>query len=396
LRVLYARVGTPNCPNCKIEIKAQTVNNIVQQVIKNYANREVMILAPIIRDRKGEYKKELKGLLEAGHSRVRIDYEIKRLDEMSDEEMILSRYYRHTIEAIIDRITVDKEETDRLAESIEHAVGLSDGLVIITTPEASEIKKQLAQKKEPKTKENDIEDIDIIESDESKDPGEVLFSIHLACPKCGLSFPQLEPRNFSFNSIHGACNTCKGLGSTVEIDPEYLVVDKKLSLVEGVLADFDPNTQRFRATNMRLKRMQAIVEALGVEALGFTIDTPFTELTDKQWQNFFYGPKKQLLVDYHFTWEDKRGGVGKGSTKIRFSGIGPQIMSRFKRTSSQYIRDMIQSYTSPIICPECVGSGLRRESQSVYFKGRNIAEIASFSINECMNFFKTIQLTTTK
>lgn len=391
MRVLYARVGTPNCPNCKIEIKAQTVNNIVQQIIKNYANREVMILAPIIRDRKGEYKKELKGLLEAGHSRVRIDYEIKRLDEMSDEEMILSRYYRHTIEAIIDRITVDKEETDRLAESIEHTVGLSDGLVIITTPEASEIKKQLAQKKEPKMKENDIEDIDIIESDESKDSGEVLFSIHLACPKCGLSFPKLEPRNFSFNSIHGACNTCKGLGSTVEIDPDYLVVDKRLSLVKGALADFDHNTQRFRATNMRLKRMQAIVEALG-----FTIDTPFTELTDQQWQDFFYGPKKQLLVDYHFTWEDKRGGVGKGSTKIRFSGIGPHIMSRFKRTSSQYIRDMIQSYTSPAICPECIGSGLRRESQSVYFKGRNIAEIASFSINECMNFFKAIQLTATE
>ncbi|TET30993.1 MAG: excinuclease ABC subunit UvrA [Candidatus Heimdallarchaeota archaeon] len=391
MRVLYARVGTPHCPKCKIEIKAQTVNNIVQQIIKNYENKEVMVLAPIIRDRKGEYKKELRGLLEAGHSRVRIDYEIKRLDEMAEEDMILSRYYRHTIEAIIDRITVGKEEADRLAESIEHAVELSDGLVIITTEGASHEKKQLAQKKESKSKEDDIKEIDMIEDVDAKAPGETLFSIHLACLKCGLSFPKLEPRNFSFNSIHGACNTCKGLGSTVEVDPDILVIDKKLSLEDGALADFDPQTQRFRATNMRLKRVKAIVEKLG-----FTIDTPLIELTEKQWQNFFFGSKKPILVDYNFSWQDKRGGVGQGTTKIRFSGIGPTIMGRFKRTSSQYIRDMITSFTSPVTCPECGGSGLKVESQSVNFKGKNIAEIASLSITECMNFYKTIQLTNTE
>ncbi len=389
MRVLFARVGTPNCPNCKIEIKAQTVNNIIQQILKNYSNKEIMILAPIIRDRKGEYKKELKGLLEAGLSRVRIDYEIKRLDEMTEEEMILSRYYRHTIEAIIDRLIVTKDETHRLAESIEHAVELSDGLVIITTSEASQIKRQLTQKKE--TKKEEIDEIDRIETEDSEELGEILFSIHLACPKCGLSFPKLEPRNFSFNSIHGACDNCKGLGSTVEIDPDYLVVDKDLSLEEGALADYDPSTQRFRATNMRLKRIKAIVESLG-----FSINTPLRNISEELWNDFFYGPKKPLLVDYHFTWEDKRGGIGKGSTKIRFSGIGPIIMGRFKRTSSQYIRDMIQSYTSPVVCPVCAGSGLRRESQSVYFKGRNIAELAGLSITECMNFFESIQLTATE
>jgi len=186
LRVLFARVGIPQCPNCGVEIKAQTISNIVDQIMSSYEDKEIMILAPIIRDRKGEYRKELKGLLEAGYSRARIDYETKRLDEMSTEEMTLSRYYRHTIEAVIDRLTVGKDEEDRLAESIEHATNMSDGLVVITTSDATTALRKLS-----KTKKKDEK-----EKLEKQTKDELLFSVHLACPICNLSFPKLEPRNF--------------------------------------------------------------------------------------------------------------------------------------------------------------------------------------------------------
>ncbi len=384
MRVLFARIGIPHCPKCNIEIKAQTVTNIVQQVLKDYSGMEIMVLSPIVRDRKGEYRKELKGLLESGYSRARIDFEIKRLDEMKSEEMVLSRYFRHTIEAVIDRISVDVEEEDRIAESIETAVTLSDGLVIITTLEASQIKRRLTQEKK-KTDDKNEEELEgkILE----EQIGEMLFSIHLACPKCGLSFPKLEPRNFSFNSIHGACPDCKGLGTTIEVDPEILVVSKELSLANGALADYDPNTKRFRLANMRINRIKAIAEKLE-----FSIDTPLKELTDQQWNDFFYGPKKPIMVNYEFSWSDKRGGRGKGTAKLKFSGLGPIIMNRFRRTSSQYIRDFIQEFSSPVKCSKCNGSGLKVESRSVVFKGKTIADLAGMSITDCIDFVNSIKL----
>jgi excinuclease ABC subunit A len=379
LRVLYARIGTPYCPNCHIEIKAQTVTRIVKQVLTDYKDQDIMVLAPIIRDRKGEYQKELKGLREAGYIRTRIDNEIKRLDEMSDEDMILSRYYRHTIEAIIDRITVTKEEEDRLAEAIEHAIGLSDGIVVITTPEASELKRQITLKKKPAKEKDEILN------------DERLFSIHLACPICGLSFPKLEPRNFSFNSVHGACDECKGLGTTIEVDPEMLVADKNLSLKDGALADYDIVRQRFRLANMRLNRMKAIAKGLG-----FTVETPLKDLTEQQWNDFFYGPKRAIRVDYEFSWQDKRGGTGEGVAKLRFQGLNPIIMNRFKRTTSTYIRNFITEFTTLVNCKRCIGSGLKPESRSVLFKKKTIAEISSMSVVKVLDFFNRIKLTATE
>ncbi|MFW9922011.1 MAG: excinuclease ABC subunit UvrA [Candidatus Thorarchaeota archaeon] len=375
MRVLYARVGIPHCPQCDIEIKAQTVTNIVDQVIQTYTGKEVLILAPIIMDRKGEYRKELKGLMESGFTRARIDFEIKRLDELTDEEMILSRYYRHTIEAVIDRITITKEEEERLAEAIEQATLLTDGLVTITTPNATNIRRKLAETRK--------EDQSVEENEE-----EILFSTHLACPKCGLSFPKLEPRNFSFNTVHGACLSCKGLGTTIEFDPDLLIVDKNLSIVEGALADYNPDTKRFRVSNMSLNRMKAVVKKLG-----FTIDTPLREINDEQWNSLFYGPKKALLVDYEFEWGDDVKGKGKGTAKVKFEGLVPLMKRRFESTSSQYIRDFIQEYTRPIKCPYCFGSGLKVESRSVYFKGKNIAELADLSISSCLEFFKSVTFT---
>jgi excinuclease ABC subunit A len=374
MRVLFARAGIPHCPNCHIEINAQSVNNIVSQVLDHYQDKEIMILAPIVRDRKGEYQKELKSLLEMGYSRARIDYVIKRLDEMTDEEMILSRYYRHTIEAIVDRISVRKEEEDRLAEAVETATNLAEGIVVITTDEAAEIKRTLAaEKKEKKQREIDEEQ---------------LFSVHLACPKCGLSFPKLEPRNFSFNSVHGACTECKGLGTTIEFDPDLYVADKTKSIVDGALADYNSKQKRLRVTNLRLHHIKAVVEKLG-----FSITTPLQELSDQQWHDFFYGSKKPIQVEYEFSWGDKDGkGFGKGKAKLNFAGLVPRIQKRFEKTSSQYIRDFIKEYTAPIDCPTCEGSGLRKETRAVLFKGKNISEIASMSIIDALEFFQSLEL----
>ncbi|NHJ86563.1 MAG: excinuclease ABC subunit UvrA [Asgard group archaeon] len=381
MRVLWARMGTPHCPNCNIEINVQSVANITKQIISNYQDQTVLILAPIIRDRKGEYRKELQGLKDGGYTRARIDFEIKRLDELSSEEMTLSRYYRHTIEAVMDRITIAKENEDRLAEAIEQATNLSDGLVIITTEEKSQIKRKLALEKNKVDDESSILELD-------EESGEELFSIHLACPKCGLSFPKLEPRNFSFNSIQGACPTCKGLGTSVRVEPELLVADKNLSIEEGALADYLTDTKRFRITNISLNRMKAIVEKLG-----FTTTTSLKNLTEEQWNDFFYGGKKAILADYEFSWEDKRGGIGKGVAKVKFDGLVPLIERRYKQTQSQYIRDFIKEFTIPIPCSECKGSGLKRESRFVFFNGRSIDAIAKLSIESALVFFNGVKLT---
>ncbi|RLI69557.1 MAG: excinuclease ABC subunit A, partial [Candidatus Gerdarchaeota archaeon] len=385
LRVLFARIGVPYCPKCHIEIKAQTTPKIVEQIFSNFRDEEIIILAPIVRDRKGEYQKELQGLLASGYTRVRIDYELKRLDEMPEEEMKLSRYYRHTIEAVISRVRVTGEAEERITESVQEALDLANGMVIITTQEDLEKKKRLSRKSSTTSKRKKIDEQEELESHER------LFSIHFACPKCGFSFPKLEPRNFSFNSIHGACPACKGLGTLVEIDPTLLVPNKELSISEGAFADFDLKTKRFRVLNYRLNRIKAIVEKLG-----FTIETPLKDLTPEQWNAFFYGPKKTIYVNYDFSWEDKRGGKGKGRARLPFRGINDIIMSRFKRTSSQYIRNLILEYTTPVICKECNGSGLREESRAVYFKGRTIADIASMSIEECLDFFNSIEMTKTE
>ncbi|MCF2142362.1 MAG: excinuclease ABC subunit UvrA [Candidatus Heimdallarchaeota archaeon] len=385
LRVLFARIGVPYCPKCHIEIKAQTTPKIVEQIFSNFRDEEIIILAPIVRDRKGEYQKELQGLLASGYTRVRIDYELKRLDEMPEEEMKLSRYYRHTIEAVISRVRVTGEAEERITESVQEALDLANGMVIITTQEDLEKKKQLSRKSSTTSKRKKIDEQEELESHER------LFSIHFACPKCGFSFPKLEPRNFSFNSIHGACPACKGLGTLVEIDPTLLVPNKELSISEGAFADFDLKTKRFRVLNYRLNRIKAIVEKLG-----FTIETPLKDLTPEQWNAFFYGPKKTIYVNYDFSWEDKRGGKGKGRARLPFRGINDIIMSRFKRTSSQYIRNLILEYTTPVICKECNGSGLREESRAVYFKGKTIADIASMSIEECLAFFSSIEMTKTE
>ncbi len=386
LRVLFARIGIPHCPKCNVEIKAQTASKIVDQILEAYADKEIMILSPIVQDRKGEYQKELKALAETGYIRARIDYEIKRLDEMTDEEMILSRYYRHTIEVVVDRLTVNQEDKSRIVEAIEQAIQLSNGLVVITTAEATQKKRKLAEEKKPK-KEKEEEEIEEETIHHSDDDLEKLFSIHLACPICGMSFPKLEPRNFSFNSIHGACTTCNGLGTTIEIDPDLLITDRNLSIADGAFADYDSQTKRFRITNMRLTRMKAFVESLG-----FTINTPLKDITEQQWNDFFYGPKKTMLVDYDFSWSDARGGVGQGSIKLKFKGINTLIMNRYKQTRSQYIRGRIEEYTIPVKCSVCNGSGLKEERRSVYFKGKKISELSEISVSQCLEFFRNIRL----
>ena len=376
MRVLFARVGVPHCPNCKIEIKAQSVSNIVDQILETYDGEEIFILAPIVQDRRGEYRKEIRGLVEGGYTRARIDFEIKRLDELTKEEMSLSRYHRHTIEAVVDRFVVSKDEDERLSEAIEHATHLTDGIVTITTPKGIEKRKEQSQLSKGKDEQTSLENQE-----------ELLFSTHFACPKCGLSFTKLEPRNFSFNSVHGACTKCKGLGSTIEIDPKLLVVDKSLSIREGAIATYNPNTQRFRLSNMSLNRMKAIVEKLG-----FTIDTPLKDITEKQWNDLFYGPEREISVRYEFQFGNEERGIGKGHAQVKFKGLLQLMKKRFEKTSSQYVRDLIQDFTRLVDCPECQGSALRPEARAVLFKEKNIAEIANFSITDCIKFFDSIKL----
>ncbi|MHA1365253.1 MAG: excinuclease ABC subunit UvrA, partial [Candidatus Heimdallarchaeota archaeon] len=181
---------------------------------------------------------------------------------------------------------------------------------------------------------------------------------------------------------------CKGLGKTIEFDPDLLVNDKNLSLAEGALADYDLNTKRFRVSNMRINHIEAIANNLG-----FTINTPLKDLTEQQWNDFFYGPKKEITVEYDFSWENKqRNGRGQGRARMKFNGLLARMKLRYEKTSSQYIRDFIQEYTRPVPCPTCSGSGLRRESLAVSFKGKNIAGVARMSISSCIAFFNSVKL----
>jgi excinuclease ABC subunit A len=384
MRVLFARVGTAHCPKCEREIKAQSITNITNQIMNNYDREAVMILAPIIRDRKGEYQKELMRLRESGFTRVRIDGDIQRLDELTDEQMILSRYYRHTIEVIVDRLSILKENKERVIDAVEQAINLTDGLVGILKKEAyieASSAEIIEEEVDERERENDEEQKkQFIKSE--------IYSVHLACPVCGISFPELEPRNFSFNSVHGACPKCDGLGTNVKLDQKLLITDEKLSLANGALDVYDPDKKRFRHIRMNLETLQRVAKRLY-----FTIDTPIKDLTERQKEALFYGPKKPISFDVTYNWEGKRGGVREVTYNFQFKGLLPRMKKRYEETSSNYIRNKISKYTRSIPCPECNGSGLKEESRAVTFNGKNIAELSNMSILDCYNFFNNIELT---
>lgn len=346
MRLMFARAGRPHCPNCGREIQRQTVQEIVDAVSSLPEDSRIMILAPIIRDRKGEHQKVMEDLRKAGYVRARVDGEVRDLDTNID----LEKYKMHTIEAVVDRLVVrgaahqegneiDPDRT-RLADSVETALKLSKGSIVVS----------------------------IIDGEE------LMFSEHFSCAVCGLSLGAIEPRSFSFNSPHGACPTCTGLGTQVEPDPDLITPDLNLSIVEGGLA---PWARSFQQGDSYMLEM---LEAVGRE-YGFSMDVPLSSFSEAQMKVLMYGANKKLRVkhkNYQGRWHE---------FDVNYEGAVNIVKRRHSETNSDTIRRELELYMSDRPCPTCQGRRLKPESLAITIDDKSISQVASFSVREAHRFF---------
>ncbi|MBR6785021.1 MAG: excinuclease ABC subunit UvrA, partial [Clostridia bacterium] len=342
LRLLYARIGIPHCPECGREIARQTVDDITKQVLALEEGTRIQIMAPIARGKKGEYVKELENIRKSGFARVRVDSITYDLTE----DIKLDKNIKHNIEVIVDRLVIKEGIRSRLADSIETAVSLTDGLLMV----------------------------DVIGGEE------LLYSLNYACPEHGVSIEELEPRSFSFNNPFGACPKCLGLGVFMHIDPKLIVPDGSLSINDGAIKASGWG----KADGGTIAHMY--FEGLA-NAYDFSLDTPFDELSKKAKDVIFYGTKgKKIKLE-------RRSEYGSGTYMTDFEGIINNLERRYKETTSDYSRNEIESYMITDNCPECGGARLRKESLCVTVGGVNINEFVHKSINEEIEFIDSLVLT---
>ncbi|HRU74499.1 MAG TPA: excinuclease ABC subunit UvrA [Caldisericia bacterium] len=344
LRLLFARIGIPHCPECGREIKKQTPQEIVDQILTLPKDTKIIILSPVIVGRKGEYKNLLEKIKKDGFFRVRIDKTIYTLEE----EIEIDKNKKHDIEIVIDRIVLKEDIKNRLTESIELALKYSDGLVKIV----------------------------LVDSNEEK-----IFSSRFACPVCGISLPEIEPRLFSFNSPFGACPTCQGLGFKMEVDPDLIIPDKSLSISEGAIKA--PGYQSLDGFNYE------IIESLS-NYYDFDLDTPIYKIDKKALDILLYGTDGRFKVNY----------TGRDGEEHHFytywEGIINAIQRRYKETESNEMKEFYEKFMRFLPCPDCGGKRLKKEALSVLINGKNIYEVTDMNILDCLNFFENINLTETE
>jgi len=342
-RLLYAHIGKPHCWVCGRPIQKQTVQQIVDTVCKFSARSKIFILAPVVRGRKGQHKGVFKEIKKEGFLRVRVDRKVYGIDEKFN----LEKNKKHTIEVVVDRLIIEDDYQERLTESIELALKIGSGLVII----------------------HELPDKDH------------LFSEHFACPHCEVSLEELSPRMFSFNSPYGACPHCDGLGSHMEINPELVVPDKTKSLIQGAVAPLGEQP--------RGNWYGSILKSLA-RYYDFRFTTPWMKLDKKIREMLLYGTGSKKMK---MTYSSQRW---TGTYEGGWEGAIPNLMRRYKQTKSGHIRDWIEQFMSMRPCPECNGARLRLESRSVYINEKSLGDISSMSIKEAMHFFENIQLTDTE
>jgi excinuclease ABC subunit A len=343
LRLLFARVGTAHCPSCGRVVERQTVQQIIDRVLELPAGARFMILAPVVRGRKGEYGSLLKELAGKGYSRARIDGRIRDLDE----DIRLERYKVHHIEVVVDRLVMKKGVEKRVVDSLETAVELGEGTVIIHV----------------------------------EGTGDRYYSERFSCPECEVDLPELEPRMFSFNSPYGACPECAGLGFHQVIDPDLVIPDPSLSLAEGAVAAWSTASDRYF---MRL--LKALAEKYEV-----SMHTPFRDLPPEVQEKILYGTgEEKVYVKYRNRYGRQRAYF------TRYEGVVNWLERRYRETNSEYVRSKISSYMSIRPCPACGGARLRPASLAVKVGGLNIHEVSSMSIRECRRFLARLELSPTQ
>ncbi|MEA2272050.1 MAG: excinuclease subunit, partial [Solirubrobacteraceae bacterium] len=344
LRLLWARIGHPHCHICGRPITGQSAEQIIDQVMELPEGTRFMVMAPLVRGRKGEYGKLFEELRAEGYARVKVDGEVRALDEEFD----LDKKYKHDVSLIIDRLVMREDVRKRLADSIETAVALADGLV----------------------------DVELVED------GRVLtFSEKFACPEHGPSIAELEPRIFSFNSPHGACERCTGLGSQMEIDPDLVIPDPALSIGEGALAPLANS-----GSNYYEQLIQGIAERYDVD-----LDQPWEKLPEEDRDRYLFGTNGDRI---HIAYRNRYG--RKRSYSTRFEGIIPNLERRYRETDSEWTRERIEEFMSVRPCPACGGARLRPESRAVLVGGTSIQEFTALSARRALEWLAKVELTETE
>ncbi len=342
LRLMYARIGVPHCPKCGKPIRQQTVDQIVDQILALPERTKLMILAPVVRGRKGEFVKMLEDMAKQGYVRARIDGELYELSELPK----LAKTKKHTVEIVIDRLVVRPDIQQRLTDSLETAMKLSEGLVI-----ASVI-----------------------------DGEDMLFSQNYACPDCGISIGELAPRMFSFNNPYGACPTCTGLGVLMKIDPAIVIPDPGKSLNEGAIQVMGWNSAEM--DSMAHLYLQSLADHYG-----FSLDTPVADLPESVVDMLLYGTKgEKIKISY-------TRGDGGGTFSAPFEGIVTNLERRYRETNSDAMKATYEGYMAEIPCPDCKGKRLKKESLAVTIQEKSIAEISDLSVRDCRQFFENLSFT---
>lgn len=363
LRLLYAKIGEPYCSNCDRKIQNQTLESITESVLKiSQEKSKVIILAPIVQGKKGSYEKLFQDLYEKGFSRIRIDgqfedienlishsseinYENKNNKKIEDKEVVLPKQKKHTIEVVIDRLQCSSNERSRIFESLQTATNLANGIVITII-----------------------------------DNKEFLFSRNNSCPFCKISIGNIEPRSFSFNSPFGACNDCNGLGIKIEFDPELIIPDKTISILDGAIKPWQGNFATFKTSMLKYVGKK----------FGFDLNTPIEKMDSQQINVILYGTNQSI----HYKYESKYS-QSRWEYESNFEGIIPNLQRLYNTTESEHKREMLSRFMNERVCGTCSGKRLKKESLSIKLSEKSIMDVGDLPIDECYNFFNDLILDST-
>jgi len=352
LRLLFARIGTPHCYDCGREISSQSSEQIVDAILELPEGTKVQLLAPLVRGRKGEYAKLFEEIAKEGFARVRVDGEAKELRE----KIVLDKKRKHTIEVVVDRLVIKPDVRKRLTDSIETTLRLSTGIVTV-----------------------------IAQEPDAKSPHELTFSEAFACVYCGLSFEELAPRLFSFNSPYGACPSCTGLGEKTEIDPWKVIPDRGKSIAQGAIVPWSKNSGSWRLGMMNPYYIQQLERVL--KAFKVKLTTPIEEMDDEIVDVILYGTDSEQK----FAYTSKTGKVWE--YKATFEGVINNLERRYAETSSEGVKEDLEKYRSGVVCPTCKGARLKPEALAVTIGGSNIDAITRMSIESAEAFVRGLTLT---
>jgi excinuclease ABC subunit A len=345
LRLLYARIGIPHCPNCGKEIREQSVDQILDTILEYPEGSRVIILAPVVKARKGEHQKIIEDASRAGFVRMRVDGEIRSLDD----KIVLNKKQKHSLEVVVDRLKIKPEVRKRLAESVETALEVAEGQIIA-----------LRQTEEGEAAE--------------------FFSQKNSCPDCNISIPELQPRLFSFNNPDGACTACAGLGVTMEFDPELVIPDHSLSFNEGAFKTHNPDSAWHRSW----------FESLA-DHFGFDLDTPFNELEKEIQDILIYGTDEVIDVTYV-----NRKKTGRYEYSSNFKGVLNDLKRRYRESSSEGIKDWLEGFMRQQHCRSCDGRRLKPEALAVTVGGKDIHSLTCLAVQDLLDFFESVPFTETE